>query len=368
MSFEINNSLLNDALKSLNRVVPTRTTLPILSCVLLNSDGQKLSVRSTNLEVSMEFSLEAKIDEPVNIAIPLSKILNVTTSLKNETLKVVIKENFKIKITTAFGEYNIMGVSPEDFPNKTEVVKNTSLSFSSKELEDIISYTINSCSNDDLKPALQGIYLNFNEAETVFVSTDGHRLSKVEVEKKGPSSKGIILPVKFFRLIQSFLKENETIEFILGENHVEVFFKGINISTRLIQDSYPDYEKVIPQSNEKHVNINNEEMIESLKRLSGFSSKKTKQATISIENNSIEIKTEDTESSSSANEKINCEYSGEKITIAFNCDYLREILEKTSTTKSTILLKDDQSAALILPEKTEDTLKKLSLLMPIRLN
>ena len=261
-----------------------------------------------------------------------------------------------------------MGVAPEDFPNKTEVVKKNSLFFSSAELEELINYTISSCSTDDLKPALQGVFLNFNEAKTIFVSTDGHRLSKIEIEKKGPLSKSLILPVKFFKLIQSFLGENETVEFILSENHVEVFFKGIKVLTRLIQDSYPEYEKVIPQSNEKKVIVNNREIIESLKRLSAFSSKKTKQAKLLIKNNTIEIKTEDIETSSSANEKINCQYEGEEITVAFNCDYLREILDKTPTETSILLLKDDQSAALILPEKTNSPLNKMSLLMPIRLN
>ena len=368
MTFQINNSVLNEALKSLNRVVPTRTTLPILSCVLFKSDGGKLTVRSTNLEVSMEYNLDAEINEPINIAIPISKILNVTSSLKREDLNFEISQDFKIKITTKFGEYNIMGVSSEDFPNKTEKIKESSLSFSTSDLEEIIDYTINSCSSDDLKPALQGILLSFNEAKTTFVSTDGHRLSKVDIEKNGPASKNLILPVKFFKLVQSFLSENDQIDFILSENHAEVFFKGINISTRLIQDSYPDYEKVIPQSNEKRVVIDNKKMIESLKRMSSFSSKKTKQATLFINNNKINIKTEDTESSSSANEEMVCEYGGEETMIAFNCDYLREILEKTLTEKSTILLKDNQSAALILPENSTTPLKKISLLMPIRLN
>ena len=368
MTFQINNGVLSEALKSLNRVVPTRTTLPILSCVLFKSDGGKLNIRSTNLEVSMEFNLEAEISEAVNIAIPISKILNVTNSLKKEDLSFEINENFKVKITTRFGEYNIMGVSSEDFPNKAETVKENSLSFSSSDLEEIIDYTISSCSSDDLKPALQGVLLTFNEAKTTFVSTDGHRLSKVDIEKNGPTSKNLILPVKFFKLVQTFLNENDEVEFILSENHAEVFFKGINISTRLIQDSYPDYEKVIPQSNEKKVIIDNKEMTESLKRISSFSSKKTKQATLVINNNKINIKTEDTESSSSANEEIHCEYQGEETMIAFNCDYLREILEKTLTEKTTLLLKDNQSAALILPESSATPLKKLSLLMPIRLN
>ncbi len=368
MTFKINNGILNEALRSLNRVVPSRTTLPILSCVLFKSDGGNLSVRSTNLEVTMEFSLEAEIEDPINIAIPISKILNVTNTLKKEDLTFEIKDNFKISITTRFGQYNIMGVSSEDFPNKTETIKENSLTFPSSDLEEIIDYTISSCSTDDLKPALQGVLLDFNEAKTTFVSTDGHRLSKVEIDKLGPTSKNIILPVKFFKLVQSFLTNNETVEFILSENHAEVFFKGINISTRLIQDSYPDYEKVIPQSNEKSVVVNNSKIIESLKRISSFSSKKTKQATLIIENNKINIKTEDAETSSSANEEIVCEYSGEPTTVAFNCDYLREILDKTLTEKSTLLLKDNQSAALILPEKTNSSLKKLSLLMPIRLN
>ena len=103
MVFQINNIILNEALKVLNKVVPLRSTLPILSTVLFASDGGKLSVRSTNLEVSIEFLLNSSISEPVNIAIPISKIFSITSSLREETLTFTISENYKINIKTEFG-------------------------------------------------------------------------------------------------------------------------------------------------------------------------------------------------------------------------------------------------------------------------
>ena len=135
MVFQINNIILNDALKVLNKVIPIRSTLPVLSTVLFTSDGEKLSVRSTNLEVSIEFLLEASISDPVNVAIPISKIFSITSSLKEEILTFNISDNYKINIKTEFGEYNIMGLSPEDFPAKTNVSQSENISFSTEEIE-----------------------------------------------------------------------------------------------------------------------------------------------------------------------------------------------------------------------------------------
>ena len=367
MNFEINNTLLCDALKTLNRVVPTRSTLPILSCVLFSSDGENLNLRSTDLEVSLEFSLRATIKDPINMAVPISKILSICSSLGNVNLVFETIGN-KIEIKTEFGEYKIMGQSSEDFPDKISINENKNISFDSKKIEELISYTIDSTSTDDLKPSLQGVLFDINEAKTILVSTDGHRLSKIEEENNNPVSKKIIIPTKFLKLIQGFLLKDQKIELLIGDNHAQVFFEGVKISTRLIKDSYPDYEKVIPTNNNIEVIVDTKKIINSLKRVSVFSNKKTKQTTLEINNNEIEIKTEDTETAASAKEKILCvQNSEEKITIAFNGDYLKEILEKSKTDETKILFKDDLSAALIIPvEETQS--KKLSLLMPIRLN
>ena len=259
-----------------------------------------------------------------------------------------------------------MGISPEDFPAKINVSQSENISFSSEEIKNLIDYTSTSASTDDLKPALQGVLLDMNEAKTVFVATDGHRLSKMELDKNNTTSKKIILPIKFLQLIQGFLNETKNVELIIGENHAQIYFEGTNISTRLIKDAYPDYEKVIPKDNDKELKVQTKDLIESLKRVSVFSNKKTKQATLSIQNNLIEIKTEDVETATSAKEKVSCQYSNEDIVVAFNSEYLKEILEKTSTEETTILLKNPLSAALILPGEAPKN--KISLLMPIRLN
>ena len=366
MVFQINNTILTTPLKVLTKIVPLSQTLPVLSTVLFTSDGEKLSVRATNLEVSIEFLLEASVSEPINVAIPISKIFSITSSLKEENLTIKIDENHRTNIKTEFGEYNIMGVSPEDFPAKINISKSENISFSSEEIKNIIDYTISSASTDDLKPALQGVLLDMDESKTVFVSTDGHRLSKIELEKNNKTTKKIILPIKFLKLIYHFLSETKDIELMVGENHAQIYFEGTNVSTRLIKDVYPDYEKVIPKDNDKELKVQTKDLISSLKRVSVFSNKKTKQATMLIKNNLIEVKTEDIETSTSAKEIIKCEYESEEIKIAFNSEYFKEILEKTDTEKTIILLKNPLSAALILPPGSPKN--KLSLLMPLRLN
>ena len=368
MNFEINNTDLIEALKNLNRVVPNRSTLPILSCVLFSSDGERLNLRATDLEVSLNFSLTSNITEPFNIAVPISKILSICSSLTNEKLKFTIS-NYKIKIETGFGEYKIMGQNPEEFPAETKVDKSEKITFNSKKITELINYTINSTSTDDLKPSLQGVLFDLNEANATLVSTDGHKLSKIEHRQNNSILKKIIIPTKFLKLLQSFLIDGSEIDLVVGENHVQAFFETVKISTRLINDQYPDYEKVIPKDNENKITIKTQDLIGSLKRVSVFSNKKTKQAVLNIKNNTIEIKAEDVETAASAKEKISCSQEGEtkEIIIAFNGDYLKEILDKTKTEETTLLIKDSLSATLILPEGDEEK-NKISLLMPIRLN
>ena len=368
MNFEINNSILIDALKNLNRVVPNRSTLPILSCVLFSSDGERLNLRATDLEVSLNFSLPAKIKEPFNVAIPISKIISICSSLTNEQL-IFNLSNYKIEIQTEFGEYKIMGQNPEDFPIETKINQDSKITFNSKKMTELIDYTISSTSSDDLKPSLQGVLFDINEAKATLVSTDGHKLSKIEHNQNNAVLKKIIIPTKFLKLLQSFLINGSEIDLVVGENHVQAFFETVKISTRLINDQYPDYEKVIPKDNDNKVTVNTKELTNSLKRVSVFSNKKTKQAVLNIKNNTIEITAEDIETAASAKERISCnqEGSSKEVTIAFNGDYLKEILDKTKTEETTLLIKDSLSATLILPKGEEDK-NKISLLMPIRLN
>ena len=368
MKFEIKNNILLDALKNLNRVVPQRSTLPILSSVLFQSDGQRLNLRSTDLEVSLEFSLTATVSEPFSIAIPVSKILSICTSLKNENLSFMLKGN-NIEIRTDFGEYKIMGQNSEEFPAETRLDKSDKVSFSSNKIKELIDYTISSTSNDDLKPSLQGVLFDIKESKTTLVSTDGHKLSKIEYEQSNSLMKKIIIPTKFLKLLHSFLYDNKNTDIIVSENHAQAYFDNVKISTRLINDQYPDYEKVIPKDNENEIIVNTQEIISSLKRVSVFSNKKTKQAVLNIKENSIVIKAEDAETAASAKETISCFKKGpdQEIVIAFNGDYLKEVLEKTKAEETLISIKDSLSATLILPN--ENTPKnKLSLLMPIRLN
>ena len=177
------------------------------------------------------------------------------------------------------------------------------------------------------------------------------------------------MPVKFLSLINSFIEKKDKIELEISENYISISHKNQTIFSRIIKDTYPDYEKVIPLDNNKNLKINKRELIEAIKRVSIFSNRSTKQITLKINKNETTIQTEDAENAATGKETIASEFKEtEELKIGFNATFMLEALNNISMENINIFLNGPLSAAIIA-EKEEKTKKdKLLLLMPIRLN
>ena len=370
MNFNLKTSSLTEALYIAKKVVPFRSTLPILDCVLLEMHNNTISLKATDLEQFVEINIQAEFNGSLETALPFNKLFDIITAIKEETINLNIKESGGVEILTQNGRYTLMGQNPENFPQAPSIEESKKLNISLEDFENIIKNASFAVSKDELKPALSGVLLNFHNQEFTCVATDGHKLVKIK-NQTNEGDNQIIIPIKFFNIIDSYTSNTkEKTETLISKNHLSFKLNKTTITTRLISEQYPDYESVIPKDNNKKLIVKTQELLSAVKRTSVLSNKTTKQVTLKIQENRIIVSTEDQESVSSGSENVQCEYNEEEIVIAFNSNYLKEVLSHVVSDKVTILLKNSLSASIFLPgtDLNISNSSKTTLLMPIRIN
>ena len=255
MKFQINKQKLATILTKSSKSVPTRSTLPILGCAFFEVIENTMVIKTTNLEIYYSERVEVNNSEQGKIAIPIHKLIEITGAIKEDLLTFSVSDIGKVTIDSGSGKYTIMGQQADEFPSDPVINDAQTLTLKSKQMLNIINNTIYAASKDDMKPVLQGVYLLFENNQIISVATDGHKLVKVTTPTTSTFSGSIIVPVKFLETIKALI-END-IEIHVCENHIQTTCGSATISSRIIREKYPDYEKVIPQSNEKKSGIQN---------------------------------------------------------------------------------------------------------------
>lgn len=370
MKFSTSKQELQSALLKLSKAIPTRSTLPILSNVLLKVSENETIMRATDLEIAIKVKLPTSVERIGEVAIPIQTFIGIIGELKNETrLNIESLEN-KITLSTDKGLYEIMGRPAEEFPEEPTQPNPSPVLIKSSILNDIINKTIFAVSKDELKPALSGVLFQIKTNSIISVSTDGHRL--VKYIRSGFSLNGfigdVIIPRKFLSLLNNNLQNTENVELFIGENQVVVNIGPDTFYTRIIDERFPDFEGVIPKENNKELYINRLDLLSTVKRVSVLSNKTTKQIALNLSNDKIKITTEDAEKSSKGFEKIEGRYNGEDLIIGYNAAYLRDILSHLSDDNIIIKLNTPISAGLFFPKTQQENSDLTMLLMPIRLN
>jgi DNA polymerase-3 subunit beta len=367
MKFRTTKEKLFSALNETNKIIPIRTTLPILSCVLIKTDKNKVVLTATDLEQTVITEIQSEIPEEGSIAVPGNRLMEIVAALPSGPIEIICKEDKEIEISSPKGVYKIMGKEPSEYPETPQLNSEQQIEIKGSELLDIINNTLYAVSKDDLKPALCGIYLNIIDNKITAVSTDGHRLVKYEkeVESKNPEG-SIIIPGKFFSVLKNNINVTGNIFIKMSENHIEVTENNTTTITRIIKESFPDFNSVIPDTKNNMVQIDAQDLSEAVKRVSIFSNKTTRQIILSFNNNEVVVSTEDKETKSSAKEHISCEFKGETLSVAYNAQYLREVVQHLDDKTVNIFLGTPRTAAVFKPKKVKDKTKLTALLMPLR--
>jgi len=371
MKNSTSKSELQKALQKLSKATPTRSTIPILSCVLIEAGETGTTLRTTDLEITIITSIESSIEESGSAAIPLQTLSEITSELPDDTrITIDVNENNNVKISTDIGSYDLMGKPAEEFPATPEADQRIDADIEANILNELISTISFAVSRDDLKPSLTGVYFKFEKDILTAVATDGHRLAKyVRSDFKAGKFQGeVIVPRKFLNIITSYISNDEPIQLWLGENVFTATVGTDTIYTRIIDERFPDYQSVIPTDNEKEIKVGCNKLLSAVKRVSIFSNKATHQIAIRAENGLATITTEDPEKASKAQERIEIEYAGDPIDVGYNAAYLKDILAHLNSDEIVIKLNTPISAGLFYPTSLSDNVEVTMLLMPIRLN
>ncbi|MFH0991989.1 MAG: DNA polymerase III subunit beta [bacterium] len=370
MKFSVLCSELQRVLSKITAVVPSKSTLPILENILFTLSKNTLHLTATDLEASITTSIDVKGAEDGSIAIPAKRLIDTIRALPDVQLHVATESSTnKIKMMTETGEYILMGESSSEFPAIPQFKPEETLSIKGDVLRRIIGKTIFSVSTDELRPAMTGILLQIKEGEFRVVGTDGHRLVRFQHSsiKNALFTKDVVIPSKAMILVMKSIDEGE-ITIAMGASNIQFAFGTTTLTTRLIEEAYPNYESVIPLDNEKVLIVDRELLLSSIRRVSLYSSSTTHQIRCSIKKNELRVSAEDIDFGGEAKEKIGCRYDNEDVDIGFNSTYIIDILSHIDSDEVRFNLSSAIRAAIISPEQQRQGEDILMLVMPMRLN
>ncbi|MCU0359037.1 MAG: DNA polymerase III subunit beta [Cyclobacteriaceae bacterium] len=371
MKFIVNSAYLLKQLSNINGVITTNPVVPILENFLFELDKGSLTVTASDLQTSMITELQVESKERGSIAVPARILLDTLKNLPEQPVTFSIDEStYSVEIISDNGRYKLSGENATDFPRVPAVSNDFSAEISSDVLARAINNTIFATSNDELRPAMTGVFVNLGEKNTTFVSTDGHRLVRYRrTDIKSDSGNAIIIPRKALNLLKATLPgENTPVSIDFNLSNAFFKFGNIRMICRLIDERFPDYENVIPAKNTITMTIGRTDLLSALKRISIYANKTTHQVRLKITGSELQISAEDLDFANEANERLSCEHDGEDIEIGFNARFLVEMLTNLDADQIQLMMSAPNKAGVILPvdqDKQEDI---LMLVMPVMLN
>ncbi|MGV3509941.1 MAG: DNA polymerase III subunit beta [Sphingobacteriaceae bacterium] len=371
MRFIVSTSTLLKQLQAVNGASSSSTVLPILENFLFEIKENVLTISATDLQTSMTTSLPVESKEEGKIAIPSKILLETLKTLPDQPIAFTIDDNtFAIEISAGDGKYKLSGENGEDFPKIPLVENASSVNLPASVLAEAINKTIFAVSNDELRPAMTGVFCQLTPQHLTFVSTDAHKLVRYRrMDAKADSSASFILPKKALTLLKSSLP-TEDVNVAVEYNSTSAFFRfgNINLICRLIDERYPDYEAVIPQNNTNKLTLDRALFLNSLRRVVIFANKTTHQVRLKITGSELNVSSEDIDFSNEAHERLSCQYEGDDMEIGFNAKFLIEMLNNLSGEEVTIEMSTPNRAGLLFPQTNDDKEDVLMLVMPVMLN
>ncbi len=369
MKFAINKREFYLAIQNIVGVIPTKTTIPILSNILLELKSNDLTLMGTDLEVSISTKLTVHGSEDGSVAVPAKILFEIVRELSEIPIEFIVGEDNKISLNTEKGFYKLSGEPKEDFPRIQIEESKGSFAMEGSVFSSMIEKTIFAVSADELRTTLMGVFLKISEDELRMVATDGHRLVKIvkKFNADGFQSEAII-PTKALNLVLKNLHSAKEIKVEFSEDHIVFKSDNTTIYSKNIEGQFPNYERVIPSDNNKSLTVNRELIISSVRRVSIFSNSITHQIRLGLSKNLVKIQSEDIEFGGEAMENIEGEYRHEDLEIGYNANYMLDILRHLDTDDVVFEFKDPVSAGIIRPANQAEGLDVLMLLMPIRLN
>jgi DNA polymerase III subunit beta len=370
MEFSVKKYDLLDELDLTQGVVERKTTIPILSNLLLEASGNRLMITATDLELSIRTSCEAKVKKEGAGTVPAKKLLELIRLLPDGEIRFKLLENHWIQLTSDRRNYKLVGMSKDNFPALPNFA-HAVVKIPAKLLASVIAKTTFAISLEESRYTLNGALLVLKAGSLTMVATDGHRLAMAEVDHKFeglPAETRVLVPKKAMNEVQRLAAEagdNDLVEFAQDESHLFFQFGRRLLTCRKLTGQFPNYEAVLPREVNKTVILERSELQDALRRVAQLADQRSHAVRFMLAKEGLEISASSPEYGE-AKEAIEKEFKGEPITIGFNAQYLLDFLGAAADGPISFELKDEQSAGQLRPVGDESSRYRY-VVMPMRI-
>ena len=375
MKFVVSSTDLLGHLQAVSRVISSKNTLPILDNFLFRLDGNELEITASDLESTLitKMTLENASDSG-SIAVPARILTDTLKEFPEQPLTFEIdNDKLSLVINSENGKFTVVGQNAADFPQMPSIKQDqkATIEVPAEVLYSGINKTLFATADDELRPVMNGVYLELATDNLTFVASDAHKLVRYKrTDAKADTDSSFILPKKPASLLKNVLPKEEnpvTIEF--DDKNAFFSMTEYKLVCRLVEGNYPSYNSVIPTDNPNKLSIDRVEFYNTLKRVSVYSNQASNLVKLALTGNQITVSAQDIDFSISAYERLNCQYEGEDMEIGFKSTFLIEILSNLSSTDVIVELSDPTRAGIMLPAVSENEAEDvLMLLMPMMIN
>jgi DNA polymerase-3 subunit beta len=353
MNLTITKEQISNGLQSVQNVVTTRTTLPILSNVLLKADGNRLEMTATDLDVTITCSVEAAVKKPGTTTMPVKKLFGIVRELTNPEIELETDEKNVTSLRSGSSFFKIRGLGAEEFPPPPKFKEDKKIVLPQDKIKGMLRKTSFAISTDESRYVLNGIFMTLKEHKLTMVATDGRRLALVdeEVDVSEKSQGEFIVPAKAVNELNRLLQEKGEVEIRYTDNQAAFSLKdekgfSVLIVTKLIEGSYPNYRQVIPGETKERIALAREEFMHALRRAEIMTSEKQNSVKLNFTKNNLAI-TANSPDVGEARETLAINYKGKEMAIAFNPAYVIDPLNALNTDEVFLELIDELSPGVL---------------------
>ena len=368
MKLTITRQNLHHGLAAVSASIPTKTTLPVLSNILIEAGEDGVRMSGTDLDVAVRVTAPADVVEGGTITVPGKKLQEITRELPDEPVEVSTRGD-QMELSCGRSRFKLNGLPSEEFPALPDVDFEAGWSTRGSELHRLIHHTAFAVSTEESRPILNGVLWELRDGTMRMVATNGHRLARMTIpagSSSAPSTDFIVPPAALQQVQRLFKDEDEVIVARTG-NHLGFSGSGREVYTRLIEGSYPNYEQVIPKDNDKHAIVEKRALESAVRRMAVVASDQTHRIKLAFEEGRVHLNVL-TPDLGEGHDELELLYEGEDLEIGFNANYLLEVLRIMPTEDVRLTFRAPERAATVEPVSEDgEELDYLCLVMPLRL-
>ncbi len=368
MKFTITREQFQEGLQAVAGSVPTKTTLPVLSNILLEATHDGVRLSGTDLDIAVSTTVPASVDQEGSITVPARKLAEIVRELPNASIRITASGEQRITIECGRSKFRLLGLPKDEFPAFPAVKFDGGWKATAGNLQKLITHVAFAASTEESRPILNGVLWELRPDRMRMVATNGHRLARMDVPTAtaGGAQADLIVPPKALEQIRKLFSAEDEIDVARSENHLGFRSPTTQVFTRLIEGPYPNYEQVIPRENDKVMTADKSAISSALRRMSIVASDQTHRIRMAFANGSCKLSVQ-TPDLGEAQEEVTVTYEGDALEIGFNAAYMLEVLKYIPTDEVRMTFKAPERAATCEPVGWDDPASFLALVMPLRL-